>query len=135
MIYTEENKFKAKNEKDYFIVFDDEGETVEVFDNSNSDIVLGHIDFVLIENELHRGYSDYYYLVQCLALDNCKRIGIGTEIFKRHTERFELPIIARENDGQRWEDGSHLTGDGVPFIEKMREKGYVVASGNDYEDD
>lgn len=31
-------------------------------------------------------------------------------------------IYARENDGQRRDDGSHLTGDAPIFVEKMQAK-------------
>jgi len=52
-----------------------------------------------------------------------KRQGIATEAFKlfynlHDDSRFELP----EDDGQKHDDGSHMTSDGLAFVESLRRK-------------
>lgn len=61
-----------------------------------------------------------------------KRKGIGHEALKFFKEITGGTITAEENDGIRKEDGSHLTGDAVEFVAKMREEG-IIKQGMRYQ--
>ena len=57
------------------------------------------------------------------------RKGIGRRCLNLIREASGLPITASEDDGQRREDGSHLTGDAPGFVAKMREEGLIEGVG------
>ncbi len=114
------HEFIAKDGNKYFIDLDD-SQDITVF-NSNKDN-MGGICLLYIDNGCYKMNSCYY--VTGLDLKNCKRIGIGTEIFRLHKEVFREPITAASVHGPKMDDGSHLIDDGVPFIQKMRELGLV----------
>lgn len=110
--------FTAKDDNDYTILIDDEGNEISVYRTGQK---LGSISLDL------RGEDDDwdYYHITHLALDGCKRLGIGQHCLELHKEIFDAPITAgRSNAGQQ-DDGSHLTGDGPAFIAVMRKKGIV----------
>lgn len=44
------------------------------------------------------------------------------------SKEIKSPICAAEENSVKMSDGSHLIGDGVPFIAKMRDEGIVVPS-------
>jgi hypothetical protein len=46
--------------------------------------------------------------------------GIGTEAFRFFREYTSAKVTFSENDGLRKDDGSHLTGDGVRFVTKLK---------------
>ncbi|WP_189410902.1 hypothetical protein [Neogemmobacter tilapiae] len=77
-------------------------------------------------------YEDYdtYLKLTWMYLDvnnpRWKRQGIGREILLRVKAASDLPITASSNDGQRRDDGSHLTGDGPAFVAKMRQDGIIA---------
>lgn len=54
-----------------------------------------------------------------------RRKGIGREALKFHKEYFARKIFAQQPDGQTYDDGRHLTGDGPSFVAKMQEEGIV----------
>ena len=60
------------------------------------------------------------YHITNLGLDKCKGQGVGKACLLFHQEINRAPISAGRDDGIPVEDGSHLTGDGVGFIAKMR---------------
>jgi len=76
---------------------------------------------------------DGFYITH-LDLEQCKGQGIGRECLKFHKRVFSMPLAAaspyrcEQND-----DGSHLTGDGLPFIAKMRDEGVVCRHPDEYE--
>ena len=59
-----------------------------------------------------------------------KRRGIGTECLRRFSET-NGRIVARENDGIRRDDGSHLVNDGPGFVAKMAQLGIVHQEGGE----
>ena len=75
---------------------------------------------------------DYFHITH-LELEKCKREGIGRRCLQYHKEIFDSPITAGPKCGSKQEDGSHLVGDGVPFIAKMRMEGIVCPDPEDVE--
>jgi len=72
----------------------------------------------------HCEYGDYFQLHD-LSFEKIKRRGIGRESIKFHKEYFQLPIIATAHDGIKRDDGSHLVGDGLPFVIAMQKAGLI----------
>lgn len=120
------HKFTAKDGNRYYIDLDD-GQDITVFDcNKNR---VGSITFMHV-NEDDWGVASYFYL-QNLDLNGCKRLGIGTEVFRLHKKTFQEPILAASEFDPKMDDGSHLIDDGIPFVAKMREKGLICAEVGD----
>lgn len=121
-----ETKFKAKNGKVYKIKINDFGEEITVYlgDDKQGSISLTSIEMPNSTNELFR--------ITNLSLEKCKRHGVGTSCLKFHKKSFNSTLTAGSSDGQKCNDGSHLTADGVPFIERMRELGIVEPEYDDY---
>lgn len=116
------HEFTAKNGNKYYIDLGD-GEDITVFDSNMSQVgsvTLMHVN----EDDLRQ--SSYFYL-QHLGLDKCKRLGIGSEVFRLHKETFGEAITAASEFGPKMDDGSHLIDDGIPFVRKMRENGLICA--------
>ncbi len=122
-------EFIAKDRNTYFIDLGD-GENIEVFDENRRKV--GTITFMHV-NAGDEELDSYFYL-QHLDLENCKRLGIGTEVFRLHNEFFAEPITAASEYGPKFDDGSYLTGDGIPFVAKMRKLGLICEEGNDESD-
>jgi hypothetical protein len=126
-----EKDFYTKGDT-YRIKIDDDGELISVFLDGQS---MGTISLEHREDDADpRTYYDWFHITN-LSLDACKRKGIGRECLKFHIDTFGLRLTAGESDGNRMEDGSHLTGDGAPFIRKMREEGIVQRSSYDEEEE
>ncbi len=120
------HEFIAKDGNKYYIDLDD-GEDVTVFDSNNCKV--GSITLLHVNKD---GWPlPSYFYVHDLALNGCKRLGIGTEVFRLHNEIFGESITAANRFGPRMDDGSHLIDDGIPFIAKMREKGLICAETGD----
>lgn len=121
------DEFVANDGNTYYIDLDD-GEDIIVFNSDKCKV--GSVTFMHVNVDAWP-LTSYFYL-QHLELESCKRLGIGTEIFRLHNEQFGEPITAANEIGPNMEDGSHLIDDGVPFVHKMREKGLICAEPNDY---
>lgn len=119
-------EFKAKNGNKYYIDLDD-GAEISVFDANECKV--GSVSLMHV-NADDPELSSYFYL-QHLDLGACKRLGIGTEIFRLHNEHIGEPITAANLIGPSMDDGSHLIDDGVPFVQKMREKGLICREAGD----
>ena len=76
--------------------------------------------------------ADYYHITN-LGLEGCKGEGVGRQCLKLHKEMFDAPLTAGSSHSGKQDDGSHLTGDGPSFIEKMRKEGIVCRERN-YDD-
>lgn len=95
---------------------------------SDSEGAFGEIN--LIESD--DGESHHIAL---LDFSRHKRKGIGTEALVFFKEYFGTKLTATPNDGHEREDGSHLTGDGLPFVTKLQRLGIVEPFyDNDNED-
>ncbi|CAK1212579.1 TPA: hypothetical protein J4Q69_001336 [Escherichia coli] len=112
--------FVANDGNTYQIDLDDEYIEVRL-----SGEKVGSISLNLIQND---DYSPDYYYITDLSLEKCKRLGIGRECLRLHQKEIKSPICAAEENSVKMSDGSHLIGDGVPFIAKMRDEGIVVPS-------
>ena len=107
--------------------------TVDEFDNAvavtdaESGKLVGEIEFRLIEGP-GKGLGDVLKLTSAY-LDKSgpeyKGRGIGRRCLQLMREASGLEITASEFDGQRQDDGSHLTGDAPGFVAKMREEGLI----------
>jgi hypothetical protein len=84
---------------------------------------VGSISLYRLEDD----YSGRFcYFICGLDLEKCRRQGVGEAalLFHRHING-GVPIGAANSWELFREDGAHLTGDGLPFIARMREKGIV----------
>jgi len=54
-----------------------------------------------------------------------RRQGIGRRCLQLIREISDMEIVAADDDGQRRDDGSHLTGDAPAFVTRMREEGLI----------
>lgn len=120
--------FKAKNSKEYEISFSTFGEEITI--KSGKEIV-GRI---LLEQRLASSPqdSDYYHIINLSLNESICRKGIGTFCLETHKSIFGLPLTAGADDGCKRDDGSHLTGAGLPFIEKMRALDIVESLSQDF---
>lgn len=120
--------FRAKDQKTYQIKLDDDGTDISVFYENRK---LGFISLYFIEYDLE---ENSHYHITNLALEECKHRGLGRECLVFHKSIFGYSLTAGgQFAGESCVDGSHLTGDGVGFIYKMRlEK--VVEPDPDSED-
>jgi hypothetical protein len=113
-----QTKFKMSNGEEVDIVIDEDANKVNVFNQKEEEI--GSIDYRIIDNE----HYEYIRLTH-MSLDiEYVRKGIGRECLKLLKE-YGLPVTAAYDDGIRKDDGSHLTGDAVYFIQTMRNEGLV----------
>lgn len=112
-------RFVAKDNKSYELRDDDNGWEISVYLNQ---IKMGEISFREIEVEPPE-YT--VYKIIGLNLEKCKGQGIGRACLQYHTEIYGCSIVAGDDTGTTSDDGSHLTGDGPGFIEKMRDEGIV----------
>ena len=114
-----------------------DGETYEIDIENDEEIIvrlkgvsMGSISLTYKQDDFSD--TEYYYITH-LALDACKRKGIGRACLLYHLECYGYVLTASVLfAGIENEDGSHLTGDGVPFISKMRDEGIVEPSPEDY---
>ena len=87
---------------------------------------IGYMKFRLIEMPLDN--HSYLHLTHAF-LDEAGRgyvhKGIGRRCLELVRELSGLSISASDHDGQRRDDGSHLTGDAPGFVFKMREEGLI----------
>ena len=123
----ESKKFTSKHDLEIQIRIDDDGCEIAVF---HLDKNIGSIS--LVEKNDPNGF--YYYITD-LSLEKCKNQGIGQACLEYHKELFDTPITAASTfNAEEISDGSHLIGDGVWFINNMREKGIVCSEFNEYID-
>lgn len=117
--------FSASDNCTYRIDIDAEGELIRVSYKSK---FVGSILLRRLEVELPH-LKDYFYITN-LSLDQCKHKGIGRKCLQLHKDIFDSPITASDSYGDRSDDGSHLTGDGPPFIARMIQEGIVIGHEN-----
>lgn len=113
--------FTASDNEIYLISIEDSGEEITVFKNDEN---LGHISFRMISDD---SPNNEFYHITHLALDKCRRRGIGRACLVFHRQTFGQPITAGVDIGTTSDDGSNLTGEGLPFVTKMREEGLIVS--------
>lgn len=113
--------FNAADGRTYVIEIDDDGVEITV---SHQGQKLGTITLSRQEEGDDRHIHTYYHIIN-LSLDDCAGIGIGRRCLMFHREEFDAPITAGTANGQKMDDGSHLTGNGPGFIARMRELGIV----------
>lgn len=107
---------------------DYDGESyAKVYDSNN--LQIGQFIF----EEIDAG-AEPYQCIPWLMITNMEiqqqyiRKGLGRKILEHVIDCTGYPIHAGEDDGITREDGSHLTGDGPSFINRMREEGLVIPS-------
>lgn len=118
--------FDAKNGTRYEIAIEDSGEEITVWLDG---VKKGFISLRRIEGP--EDWSPDSYHITHLALEGCRRLGIGRRCLQLHSSMFGSPITAGNGYSGQMDDGSHLTGDGPGFIAKMRQEGLVVDDGRE----
>lgn len=110
------------------------GDEMKVWTTGDKRELIGTFSFTYVEGPSERGTDDYWHLthmhLEGPASDphSYRRQGIGREIINQvgaHT-----PIVFTPDDGNRRDDGSHLTGDGPGFARRMVAEG--LASWDDH---
>lgn len=82
---------------------------------------IGSFIFKTVEDDNHS-----YLLITNMDIESdYRRQGIGTAVILRVKEESGLVICASRDTGMQREDGSHLTGDGLPFAYSLVEKGLI----------
>jgi len=120
-------RFTSKTGQQYTIDVGD-GSEITVYKNGKK---CGAISLSYREGD-GMTIPDSYHITN-LGLDACKGEGVGRRCLELHKEEFGAPLTAGTVDGKQRGDGSHLTGDGPGFIEKMRKYGIVCRERN-YDD-
>lgn len=115
-------QYTLKNGDDIKIEYDECVCTATAYDAHDNKI--GAFIFMEIEHEISSGYSDYYLKIINMDLKVTNQ-GLGRLILQHVKDCTGYPITAGSDDGIKCSDGSHLTGGGSGFIEKMREEGLV----------
>ena len=115
-----ETNFTANNGQLYLIQLDDFGEEIYVYQDGKK---LGSISLCCIEKDDH--FMSEVYKITHLELEPCKGLGIGRRCLQFHKEVYDAPLTAGNDNGATSDDGSHLTGDGLPFVTQMRKEGIV----------
>lgn len=100
---------------------DDYNYEIEIKDSDNSSV--GGINF----NETEEGSGEYMITWMYMDLNDkkYKGLGLGEEAVRFFKEYVGGVITARDNDGMRQDDGSHLTQDAPGFVDKMRRIGLI----------
>lgn len=103
----------------YVLQADDELERIGVLHLGNE---VGHFEFAYEFDDMARVG---YWILMYMTIEH-KRKGLGREILKFHKEctRDDI-IISRLGDGLKWEDGSEVVDEGIPFVQKMRNEGLI----------
>lgn len=117
-------QFTAKDGTIANIVIDQDGTVISVW--------IGGAETGSIE--LTMGDGPYHFHITHMFLNKCKGKGIGRACLRFHKECFAAPLTASSpfEPGQKL-DGSHLTGDGLPSISKMRDEGIVCRHSDEYD--
>lgn len=116
--------FTTKNKGDVQIEWTDDDEAI-VWTVATPPKLIGSITFRHIEGADR--HDDDHYLVTNMYLDgpngsgDYKWQGIGQEIISNMC----VPVTFHVDDGNRRDDGGHLTGDGRGFAGKMVAKGFA----------
>lgn len=124
-----EEKFTSPKTGNKFTIYiDDSGEEISVFSEESK---VGSISLSLTYGEYK--YKDCFHITN-LSLDKCQGQGVGRRCLQFHIENFDGLLTAASHDGNRRDDGSHLTGAGFPFIQQMRSE-KIVCPDSEYEQD
>lgn len=104
--------------------------TIKVTTDTEEDI--GQIELIMREDE-----GDYYITWMYLDKSGNKftQRGIGRQALLFFKDHYDVLISAAENDGMERDDGSHLTGDGPGFVEKLRLEGIIEPSQDTPDDE
>lgn len=99
--------FVAKDGNCYLLEIEMDGCEITVTRGSKR---LGEIRLNYREGDAARGQPDTFHITH-LALDKCKRLGVGRACLEFHLEQYGCLLTAGYADRGPSEDGSHLTGD------------------------
>ncbi|MGL1921320.1 MAG: GNAT family N-acetyltransferase [Hyphomicrobiales bacterium] len=115
--------FKMKNGNQIELTVDDITNAV-VAKNCDGQLI-GGIEFSYIEDP-NGSYLKIVNLFLNKAGPEYLRQGIGRACIKLVIEVTGFPICAVFDNGQRLDDGSHLTGDAPGFVSKLIEEGLIT---------
>lgn len=99
---------------------DDFANEITFFD-SNDNKLDG--EFVFVDED---EYSDNYLLARMYAPAKFKKSGLGRAAIEFFKDYMSTSVYARENDGHRRNDGSHLTEDAPGFVSQMIAEGLIL---------
>ncbi|HHK0379435.1 TPA: hypothetical protein ACQQJB_003609 [Pseudomonas aeruginosa] len=122
-------QFAAKDGFFYSIIIDDDGQEITIELDGKK---VGSISLDFHGGGVWDNSPDRYHITD-LSLEQCKGKGIGQRCLELHIEEFGMKLTAGVAGRGEAPDGSHLIGDGIGFIKRMREKGIVCPSEFDFE--
>lgn len=114
--------FATRSRGDVAIDIDDEAMIAHVRTLSGQNI--GRLEFEVVDDP----QQEHLYLrwAHLEDLPGYTQQGIGRQCLKLMMNIFGLPITAAPNDGQKRDDGSHLTGDAPEFVRRMKLEGLIA---------
>jgi hypothetical protein len=118
-------QFSTPNRSVVTIEVDEDDYSAIVFDQSGNRI--GAIECRLVENDMGPS-RDFLKMTNAFLEGNNGQFlhqGIGTRCIELLREVTGFSICVARHDGQRQEDGSHLTGDAPAFADKLERLGLV----------
>lgn len=116
-------RFRLRDGREIEIRIEDTLERIDIVDARGG--AIGEFEFEVIDEGRHQGYllvrayMDY-------AGGSYKRMGIGREALRFFTESADMQVLARQNDGIRRDDGSHLTEDAPAFVAAMIQEKFIA---------
>lgn len=116
--------FRCKNGETVHIEIKDDGTAARVFTPGGREI--GGLEF--------EEYDDNSLVLVWANLENTDkryvRQGIGRKCVQMLADYNKIPLLARFPDGQRREEGGHLTGDAPAFVQAMIREGLINYVGD-----
>lgn len=125
------HSFKLKNGRVVLLEWDDEC-VMTVWTDHTPPQEVGAIEF--FRSEGPEDWDNDSYLVTGMSLEGAGpdylNKGIGREVLRYLVQEEGLKIYFSPNDGHRRDDGSHLTGAGLPFAQQMVAEGLAEWAGS-----
>lgn len=77
-----------------------------------------------------RGNYGSGYKIMRMYTNQYKNTGLGSAALEYFLDIYGGPLFTSPNDGNRRDDGSHLTEDAPSFVSHMQEKGIIAGDNN-----
>ncbi|WP_394697450.1 GNAT family N-acetyltransferase [Pseudoxanthomonas japonensis] len=124
------DEFTTKTGATVYIVVDEDQATIGAYDQNGDPI--GEFEFAPQDD----GQNEWHHLTSMFLEEQpqYQGQGIGEEMLRRFRDEMGTVITADENTGQKSNLGSHLTGTGVGFVARMREKKLIAPAESDHVD-
>ncbi|MDM1396079.1 hypothetical protein HX049_02645 [Myroides odoratimimus] len=116
--------YSDDNDKKYEFRIDEDEIAVYITYLGTSE-VIGEFEFIEVGEYGYKTTFEGYKLRYMDVKDGYKRNGLGTAAVEFFKEFYGEPIIVSSYNGMERADGSHLTGEGLPFAMRLLELGII----------